>query len=395
MKQEHQADGGAPPERGRDVPVAPILILVGGFLGAGKTTTILQAARHLRSRDQRVAIITNDQAASLVDTEVARTVSDHVFEIPDGCFCCQYDQLDDVLAELTAVGPDVILAEAVGSCTDLVATVCQPLRQLSTGTVTLGPLSVVADGLRLRESVFGLAAMEPDIAYLHERQLAEADIILLNKIDLLTDEERTAVTENIVGRYPGATVLAVSASDGVGIDAWCNLQDSPGRFGERVLSLDYDRYAAAEASLGWVNLAGTVAFLGPDSSESWLRSVIELAGAFAGREGVEIAHLKVWLESERGSVRGNLVGRNRGPTVTVTGRDGAANGRLLVNARAAASPDRIREWIETAIARASTEASASVDLTEGTAFRPARPVPIHRLLPLVPVSQAPQDEETA
>jgi G3E family GTPase len=43
------------------------VIVVGGFLGAGKTTLMAQAAKHFASEGKRVAIITNDQAADLVD----------------------------------------------------------------------------------------------------------------------------------------------------------------------------------------------------------------------------------------------------------------------------------------------------------------------------------------
>ncbi len=115
-------------------------MVVGGFLGTGKTTTILAAARRLRAEGQRVGIVTNDQASGLVDTALARQVGDAVAEIPEGCFCCRFDALCEALTDLSQTGPlDVILAEAVGSCTDLAATVCQPIRQLGRTTVRLAP----------------------------------------------------------------------------------------------------------------------------------------------------------------------------------------------------------------------------------------------------------------
>ena len=43
-------------------------VLIGGFLGAGKTTALARLARHYRQRGQRVGLITNDQAQNLVDT---------------------------------------------------------------------------------------------------------------------------------------------------------------------------------------------------------------------------------------------------------------------------------------------------------------------------------------
>src|SRR5262245_60456804 len=45
-------------------------IMVGGFLGAGKTTAMLRLAEHLTQRGQRVGLITNDQSQGLVDTSI-------------------------------------------------------------------------------------------------------------------------------------------------------------------------------------------------------------------------------------------------------------------------------------------------------------------------------------
>src|SRR5208337_5496174 len=52
--------------------LTPWLIPVGGFLGAGKTSLLIAAGGRLRERGHKVAILTNDQAAGLVDTAAAR-----------------------------------------------------------------------------------------------------------------------------------------------------------------------------------------------------------------------------------------------------------------------------------------------------------------------------------
>ncbi len=107
------------------------LILLSGFLGAGKTTTMLAAARALGRSGSTVAVITNDQGDELVDTATARAADPEldVSEITGGCFCCRYDELADVLLRMAAAGAEVVFAEAVGSCTDLAATVVAPCRR--------------------------------------------------------------------------------------------------------------------------------------------------------------------------------------------------------------------------------------------------------------------------
>ena len=68
-------------------------IMVGGFLGAGKTTALVRLAGRLQAAGQRVGLITNDQSVGLVDTALAAAHDLPVEEITGGCFCCRFDSL--------------------------------------------------------------------------------------------------------------------------------------------------------------------------------------------------------------------------------------------------------------------------------------------------------------
>src|SRR5579864_2277737 len=128
-------------------------IMVGGFLGAGKTTTLARLARFYLDRGQKVGLVTNDQAADLVDTTSLRAQGFPVEEVAGACFCCRFDDLVGKVGRLEqAERPDVILAEPVGSCTDLVATVVQPLRDLYGERFEVAPYPVLfkpSHGLRI------------------------------------------------------------------------------------------------------------------------------------------------------------------------------------------------------------------------------------------------------
>jgi G3E family GTPase len=130
------------------------LHLVGGFLGSGKTTAIAAAAKHLMAQGKRVGIVTNDQGRYLVDTAFFRSLNMPAVEVTGGCFCCNYNDLDARLSQLQAQAqPDVIFAESVGSCTDIVATVVKPLLQLNQTPATL---SVFVDCRLLERRPAGL-----------------------------------------------------------------------------------------------------------------------------------------------------------------------------------------------------------------------------------------------
>ena len=132
-------------------------IMIGGFLGAGKTTAVARLAKFLSDRGERVGLICNDQSSGLVDTTLLRAQGFSVEEITGGCFCCRFNSLLDAAEKLTqATRPDVFLAEPVGSCTDLIATVSYPLRRIYGSQFTVAPLSVMVDPLRASR-ILGLA----------------------------------------------------------------------------------------------------------------------------------------------------------------------------------------------------------------------------------------------
>src|SRR5271163_5307402 len=162
----------------------PWVVLVGGFLGSGKTTLIFAAARALQRRGLRSAMVWNDQGQDLVDSRYAALSGMQSGEVTGGCFCCRLSELIDAIGELRAYAPDVIFAEPVGSCTDLSATVLRPLLQYSE-TYQLSPLTVLVDPLRARAMLEKNA--DPNMRFLFDKQLQEADLVCFTKSDLYPD----------------------------------------------------------------------------------------------------------------------------------------------------------------------------------------------------------------
>ncbi|MGI9429675.1 MAG: GTP-binding protein, partial [Bythopirellula sp.] len=197
-------------------------LMIGGFLGAGKTTTISRLARHYTANGLRVGLVTNDQAYGLVDTETLRAQGFHVGEVPGACFCCKFDDLVETAAALGADGqPDIILTEPVGSCTDLVATVLRPLNRLFGDRYELGPLAVLCKPEHGRKILGdGTSGFSPQAAYIFLKQLEEAQVILLNKVDRLSPDEQQTLLGQLVERFPDKTVLPGSAATGDGFDHW-------------------------------------------------------------------------------------------------------------------------------------------------------------------------------
>ena len=182
-------------------------IMIGGFLGAGKTTAILQLAEKLKQQNLRVGLITNDQSVGLVDTTMLAAHDFPVEEITGGCFCCKFSTLTDAAEKLNAAEqPEIFLAEPVGSCTDLTATVSYPLRRMYGNDYSIAPYSVLVDPVRA-ERILGLAEgknFSPKVVYIYKKQLEEAEIIVINKLDTLGRNPLAQTRRSVEERVPAS-----------------------------------------------------------------------------------------------------------------------------------------------------------------------------------------------
>ncbi len=335
--------------------------LLGGFLGAGKTTLARALAGRLSAKGERVAIITNDQGRALVDTALCQRDGGEVREIAGGCFCCRYDELEAALLGAAAAGATIAIAEAVGSCTDLIATVLSPLADRHPGTFQLAPLAVVVDPWRLVD--VGAGRAHPDVAYLIRKQIEEADVVLLGRADLQPPD----VTDLVLAIRPEAAVVAVSGAAAFGLDDWMAARPA---CPANPLLIDYDRYAAAEALLGWCNARVRVIGNEPFSAGDLARSFLELL------LDAPIAHVKLADQSAAGG-RAAVVRAGDAPRVDFPeGACRVLEAVWLLNARIAMPPAVLVERLKAALAAAA--APHIVVWEELEAFEPARPVPRHR-----------------
>ena len=360
-------------------------IMLGGFLGAGKTTTLARLAQWFTQQGQSVGIVTNDQATDLVDTNSLRAQGFDVGEVAGACFCCHFNDLMSTIQQLDQnKAPDVILAEPVGSCTDLVATVIQPLKQLYGARFSIAPYAVLLKPSHGRKILRGSEAVgfSDKAAYIFRKQLEEADLILINRCDELSSDEVAELHELLERQQPGTPRLGISAKTGAGFTAVHEFLNQQGDFGRRVLDIDYDIYAEGEAELGWLNSSMKLSAERPFELDAVLLGIVEQLQQALAKDGHEVAHLKTIGLSEASFGVANLVSTGVSAELSLRSRDRITAADLIVNARVACDPDLLAERVKAAVhAVCDTQ---QIQVTEGSTqqFRPGRPVPTHRLQPV-------------
>ncbi|MDR1957823.1 MAG: cobalamin biosynthesis protein P47K [Planctomycetaceae bacterium] len=357
------------------------LILIGGFLGSGKTTLLAETAKKLASQGETVGLVTNDQAPELVDTRLLRRTGMEVAEVAGSCFCCNFDGFIHSVQSLISQGAETVLAEPVGSCTDLSATVLNPVKKFHHDWNLL-PLTVLVDPRRFLE-IFGgqPSRMETDALYIMKLQMEEADRILVSKSDTLSREEKSQIPTLLKNVFPEKTTGLISARTGEGMEDWLTPLLVAEDAGTKIVPVDYDRYAHGEAVLGWLNAAVAVRVQPEDSPDAaaLLTGLLKAFQSEVQKSGSEIGHVKAVFNIHQREFVANLTSLNG----TVHVREVPASGdlketanRLIFNARVQMSPESLELLVRRLFAEILSPFGIEIETLRS--LMPGRPNPTHR-----------------
>jgi Ni2+-binding GTPase involved in maturation of urease and hydrogenase len=356
------------------------LIIVGGFLGAGKTTLLMESAKILAAKGHRVGLITNDQAEGLVDSVFLKQSGSTVEEVSGSCFCCNFDGFVGAIRQAVSEGDcDIVIAEPVGSCTDLTATIVRPMLANHPDLVDLAPLTVLADPQRLMESLEGIDnGLHESAAYIYRKQLEDAGTILIGKSDLLDEASIGDLAAKTKSVFQDAVVAVVSSKTGQGLEGWLETAMKSTYQGSKQMEMDYDVYAEGEAVLGWMNTELSLVAEEAVDWDGWFRDLIVRLATEIDLNHLVVGHLKAIIQNDAGSLLANVTGRQD----TLQFRGGinpGKNATLTINARVQTEPGTLEKLVfgtfEKSIAWAGTQNVISLNT-----LSPGRPNPTHRIV---------------
>ena len=257
--------------------------VISGFLGAGKTTVMMALTKH----NPAVAMISNDlgEGVELADLRFAALSGCAASQITDECICFCHDRLLEELEERCAEGRKLVVSDIPGFGVGALEHVYHGLA----GRLDFAPFTVLIEPAAIAELRAG-----GDLAHIQDSQLREADLIVLNKCDLLPPEEIAQACAYLSERYPEAEVLPVSARRGDGIGALCRAL-TEGSASMRHPEIDYDGEALqnemASLSEAYYQYHAIVCCFDFDGT-AYLRDLAEEI-TFTPYKPVRIPHLKL------------------------------------------------------------------------------------------------------
>jgi G3E family GTPase len=355
------------------------LHLVNGFLGSGKTTGIIAATKHLMRQGKLVGIITNDKGQFQVDRSFFEASDIPTRQVTGGCFRCSFSEFEGIIAELQdAASPDVIFAESVGSCVDLVNTIFDPLQKMERIQVAKTTYSVFTDSRLVQIWIQNEPLPFSDhINYLFEKQIEEGHLLIINKADLLTGEEQKELQRLVTQKFPNKVIFFQNSKDELNVLPWLRALEREGIEPTRPeFKVDYPRYKAGEQEMAWLDQKLTFRSASPERLKPALIDMITQLLSGLQAEGVFVAHIKFLISTPNQKTKlsfttADLFNHPLDSTWIESIPD-VESGALdvMLNARLSMDAHGFHDQVNRIVTQVAHGAELEADCEEGSAYHP-------------------------
>jgi G3E family GTPase len=354
------------------------MLVLGGYLGAGKTTLAINLARYLKNeKGKSVAVIMNDQGDVLVDTEYSREAGLDTREVMGGCFCTNFDKFVTGAKDLVASGrPDVIIAEPIGTSTNIMSSVVAPMRSMYPDDFSVAPFTVVVDCVRALKILSDDKERDEDtVDVVPRNQIKDAETVVLTKTDLVTPAVVSMVRSAVSSLVPGIPIVETSAVDRHNIDQVADIVLSGKNSSKAPLGEQNRGFAFEKAKLGWYS--GTFDAEPVGDVDMYAMETDLLKGVAAEYDSDALVHVKVLMECPEAASKMSLVEKQMRVDGLFGSRYMKSKGRLVLNARIVSPPKRLEETMHRLIDEIQKKYPVKLIKTGEKCFMPKPESPAH------------------
>ncbi|MCP8307047.1 MAG: hypothetical protein H3Z49_08140 [archaeon] len=311
--------------------------LIGGFYGTGKTTTIIQMGKKLSGEGKRVAVITNDKGVINVDGEVIKSLGFEAEDITGGCICFYLDRVSEVVDTITKKFiPDIMFIEPVAYF--LPSKLYEDLGRELGEKLEVAPITILIDGPQLLH----YSQHGTELPYIESRQIEDAEVVVINKIDLVPPDKIPFIEKMVREINPRARLMTMSAKTGMGLNELLDvvLHGRHEVFPTVTMTV-VKSFARSVTEIGWRGEQYTITSeraLSESDVKNFLRDLLRGIGEKVIGAGGEVNHIKAFIGNEGFFLKASLV--RLGQEVDFVGDiKSLSSGRIVINAIGRGLPD--------------------------------------------------------
>ena len=287
--------------------------VISGFLGSGKTTAMMALTKYYSEHYGKAAMISNDlgEGVMLADHKLAQLSVCRAEQITDECICFCHDVLADRLNAFYTDGCDLVVSDIPGFGVGALEHVYHGLTEDHPGQFELAPFTVLIEP---RNAMLLRTGQGGDMGVILDAQLKEANLIVLNKCDLLDDAGRETESSWLAQHYPQAAVITISAATGDNLGALClALRDGKASMQHPDIDYDADDLQDAMGSLSEYYLQYRALVCCNDfDGNAYLTDLAEQIRSAIGASGNEVPHFKLLAWGPEGDFgKADILGTGR------------------------------------------------------------------------------------
>jgi G3E family GTPase len=316
--------------------------LVGGFTGSGKTTAIANACKILSYNNITTSVIKDEEVDYFVADCPNQESGAPFARATGGCSCCNYTQLNMQIDMLKKKSDhSVLFADYGGTCTNLISTLLNPLREYKSAEIEVANFSTFIDAKLLLFHLKGIRVpLSLESKFIWDKHLDEAEILIVNKIDLLPDDDSATLGILAKDALSSKQILFQNSLDKDSINKWIELISKPQFPNRDVKDNDSAVTSSVGNNLAWLDEEIQINTENDSAAEVALSLMRDLSGKLV-QEELSIEHLNFLMSYNKKTSKLNYTQVLEEKFISPSEKSNSVD--LLINARVRTSPDELRK----------------------------------------------------